>query len=230
MVLFAVAHLVWSPLPVYAGPAGATVIEKHRGFDACDNVSVATMAAAWSATSYSTVGFYIGGQLINAVCPSHAGFHNAAWVDGVYAITSNCSGGVGVCRGWNFQPIWDGIQMPCSGASFPHSTNETTAYQQGLSEASAAVSAAQSRGFAAGSIVYMDLEAAATRSYVNGWNLQLHAFGYWSGVYSGPCVFSSGSSTTGLVPVAPDSISIADYNGSVSNPKGVYQLSASSTS
>ena len=200
---------------VGAGPGGTTIVEKHRGFDTCQNISTSTMSAGYSGTAYSVVGFYLGGELIDLACPSHAGFHTTAWINTIYA------------QGWNFQPIWDGKQSPCITSSFPHSTNSAVAYTQGVDQANAASVAAVARGFSNGTILTMDLEgpispgcayAGATKEYVRGWTSQLQAYFWLSGVYSGTCFFNS----LATISPPPNEISIAEYNGSAN--MGIYQV------
>ena len=201
-----------------AGPGGSTVTEKHLGFDACQNISTTTMQNGWNGTSYGVAGFYIGGRTVDYVCPAHSSYHDATWVNAVYA------------QGWNFQLIWSGYQSPCVTARYQHSTDPATAYSQGLSEASAAAAAAGARGFAQGSAIVLDLEGsittscpylAATLQYVQGWVVGLYFYGssgYWPGVYSGTCTFPNVASMTWV----PDHISIAQWN----NLPGVYQVSS----
>jgi hypothetical protein len=163
------------------------------------------MQNVFTYSSYGVVGFYIGGATINMVCPSHAPFHDAAWVNAVYA------------QGWNLQPIYDGVQSPCTGSTYTHSTNPTTARNTGILEGQNASAAASSRGITAGSIIYYDYEGSlstgnctsipATQAFLSGWAAGVNNAGYSAGIYSGTCTFQYLTATNA------SSISIAQYNG-----------------
>ena len=203
-----------------AGPGSSTVIEKHRGIDNCQNISTATMQWGWTNTSYAVAGFYVGGQTVNLSCPSHVTFHNTAWVNAVHT------------QGWNLLPIWSGKQSPCISATYKHSTNTVTAYQEGQNEAVGARTGAKNVGIgvAAGSIVVLDLEGTittscanhlATKEFVRGWNSLLRSGSptWKSAVTSGTCTFPMLATSPAY---APDAISIAEWN---LNP-GLYQVNA----
>lgn len=123
---------------------------------------------------------YIGGD--NEACSSP----DASWV-------STING-----QGWSIAPLWVGLQSACSGYANTFPTGpESTDYSDGKSSAENAISAAESLGFASGSIVYYDLEgfgaqsnsgcATAAINYIDGWTDELHSHGWSAGVYGSSC-------------------------------------------
>lgn len=94
-------------------------------------------------------------------------------------------------------PIWVGPQAPCTGYSHRFSSNATTAYAQGRSEASAAYTALLNLGIGSDSPVVYDLEGydtlnsgcvAAAKAFIRGWVEYLHAAPAQSaGVYGSSC-------------------------------------------
>ncbi|HEY1776475.1 MAG TPA: DUF1906 domain-containing protein [Solirubrobacteraceae bacterium] len=146
-----------------------TGTEMSLGFDSCGLPSTSQMSTWWSASPYYWIGVYIGGS------DQSCGNPGSSWVSTV------------TTAGWGVEPIWVGPQNPCwggSGATF--STNTSTAYSQGETQASDAIGALATAGFAplAGnwndSVVY-DMEAysqtstciAAAQAFISGWSAQL---------------------------------------------------------
>ncbi len=159
-------------------PGGSSGIAGYQGFDGCQGTAqptVSQMLAFWNGTPYWEFYLYIGGSY--ALCGP--GGVNASWVDQV------------TNQGWALVPLWVGPQAPCGVGGISYDTN--TANSQGKTEADSAVSAAQSLGFAAGSIIYYDMEqydttnsgcVAAVNAFVNGWDYELNHGGWTPGVYS----------------------------------------------
>jgi hypothetical protein len=162
-------------------PGGATGLSRLKGIDACTAPSLDTMRTIWSNSPYGDLGIYVGG--VNRAC----GQPNltASWVSQAVDI------------GWSFMPIWVGPEAPCFDRSIAKFSNDpTTAAAQGQQEASGAIAAAQTLGFASGSIIYYDMEAYGTsgttcspavEAFIDGWTSGLHAAGWKSGMY-GSCV------------------------------------------
>jgi hypothetical protein len=185
------------------------------GFDACKLPSdPATMAGIKNRTGWVAAGFYLGG--VNASCPQ-ADF-GPSWVKAVAQ------------QGWTLIPIWVGLQFghcgPPTSFQCAAAGDGNQAYQQGVNEASAAVTVARSVGLGPTSPIYLDIEAyarnatidASMQSFTRGWTLQLHALGYRSGYYSsaeyGIDVLSKAAQkgASGL----PDNLWIARWNCSAS--------------
>lgn len=137
------------------------VTVKGEGFDACATPTTTQMTAFWTATPFFVNAVYIGGSVV-ACTPTIT----ASWVSTV------------INQGWTLLPIWVGPQSPCTtfgGAKI--STNTTTAYNQGYSEASAAYSKMVSLGMVGHSVVVYDMEGAnntaactaAIDAFMSGW-------------------------------------------------------------
>jgi hypothetical protein len=169
-----------------AGAPGGTTftIDNLDGFDTCAAPSSSTMTAWWNASQYYFVGIYLGG--VNRGCSQPN--LTAGWVSAVAG------------QGWSFIPTWVSYQAPypqCSTRQYSAyiSLATATAYNQGVNAAQAAETAAIGLGFAAGTIVYLDVEGyvansgcrAAVGSYVSGWVAQLNADRFKAGVYGSAC-------------------------------------------
>ena len=193
-------------------PAGSTTGLVGRpgrglGFDTCTAPSTQTMSA-WRVSPYRVVGTYLGG--INWACAY--GNFSASWIAAVTA------------QGWQFIPIWVGLQAPCYAHSGVRKMTPAKAYNQGKTDAAAAVATAQSFGYGQGSPIYFDMEGyprnnatctKAVLTFLSGWTRRLHTAGYKSGVYS-----SASSGITDLDTKyhvsgypRPDDIWIADWAG-----------------
>src|SRR6266508_1173816 len=158
-------------------PGGVTGLSRLKGIDACTAPSLDTLRAFWNGTPYGDLGIYLGG--VNRAC----GQPNltASWVSQAVDI------------GWSFLPIWVGPEAPCFSYNYAKFSNDpATAAAQGQQEASGAIAAAQSVGFARGSVVYYDMEAYGTtcspavQAFIGGWTSALHAAGWKAGMY-GSC-------------------------------------------
>ncbi len=181
-------------------PGGATGLSRLQGIDACTAPSLDAMRTFWNGTPYGDLGIYLGG--VNRAC----GQPNltASWVSQV------------VDMGWSFMPIWVGPEAPCFGrdiAKFPN--DPVAAAAQGQQEATGAIAAAQTVGFARGSVVYYDMEAYGTtcspavRAFIGGWVSALHAAGWKAGMY-GSCV-NVGDFAAAAPP--PDALWFAHWDG-----------------
>ncbi len=138
------------------------------------------MTAFWANTPFFVNAVYIGGSDV-ACGPTIT----ASWVT---TVTN---------QGWTLLPIWVGPQSPCwayGGAKI--STNTTTAYNQGYSEAGSAYSAMRGLGMFGNSVVVYDMEGAnntptctaAIDSFMSGWTTWLHmAPAQVTGVYTSAC-------------------------------------------
>lgn len=165
-----------------AGSGYGAIISNKQGFDKCEIPTTSQLQTWWDNSPYFEVNLYIGG--VSRAC-ANSGL-NAAWV----SAANN--------QGWNFIPTWVGLQAPCSGFSQRMSSDPTTAYNQGRSEAASAAAAAGNLGLTAGgaqTIIYLDMEAYpndsgcrnAVKSFVSGWSGRLRELGHRAGVYGSAC-------------------------------------------
>lgn len=179
------------------------------GFDTCAAPSVHAIASWHAASSYRAIGIYIGGS--NRACS--AGNLTPSWV---HAVTG---------QGWRLVPIYVGLQAPCAREKKGISVmSAAKAAAQGTQAANDAVAGAKHFDIASGSPIYYDLEAfnesdqscvRTITAYLNAWTAQLHAHGYFAGVYGSA---DSGMSTLaalvrthrGFTP--PDAIWIAHWD------------------
>jgi hypothetical protein len=209
-------HKAASALPdmrVLAGP----------GFDTCSAPPASTMQTWYADSAYRAVGIYIGGR--NRACVG--GDLTSSWVSTVSA------------QGWGLIPVYVGLQAPCVTEKGMALMRSAQAFQEGAAEADDAATRAAVYGLAKGSPVYFDLEAftetdqgcvTAVLTYLNGWSRELHADGYYAGVY--------GSAESGMATLAqavltqasftpPDAIWIARWDqrtttGDASVPGGLW--------
>jgi hypothetical protein len=178
------------------------------GFDTCDAPSLGAMQTWYRTSPYRAVGVYIGGG--DRACPS--GNLTPGWVGAVSA------------EGWSLIPIYVGLQAPCATGRKLNKIAPAQAARQGAAEADDAADQAAAYGMLEGSPVYFDLEAfkqndqgcvATVLSYLNAWTRELHARGYYSGVYgsaaSGMATLADAVETKSWF-AAPDAIWIARWD------------------
>ena len=178
------------------------------GFDTCWAPPLATMQAWHDGSAYRAVGIYIGGR--NRACAG--GNLTPSWVTGATA------------QGWSLIPVYVGLQAPCVTQKGMATMQPAEAVQEGTDEADDASAQARAYGLATGSPVYFDLEAfkannpscvSVVLAYIDAWTRELHAEGYYSGVY--------GSASSGITTLAqavesqpsftgPDAIWIARWD------------------
>ena len=163
-----------------------TEIFVGQGFDKCEIPTLSQMQNWITNSPYGAVNLYIGGS-----CRSCS---NSALTASYVSQLSQ--------QGWKFIPTWVGPQSACWGGSCGSriSNDPATAYNQGISEANAAINVAIDLGLASadgsGTIIYYDLEVYdttntacrnAAKSFISGWTAQLHARGSEAGVYGSSC-------------------------------------------
>jgi hypothetical protein len=197
------------------GAAATVALSTKLGFDKCTAATVSEMLAWWTGTPFSDTNIYIGGSNRGCSQPTL----NASWVTSIFH------------QGWHIIPTWVGPQAPCAGFASSISANTTTAFNEGVSEATSAVSAAGALNLK-GSIIYYDMEAydntnsscqAAVDSFISGWSHKLRSSGFRAGVYGSPFDMAAGWATVANV---PDDVWIAAWNGSKSTT-GIAPLSNS---
>jgi hypothetical protein len=188
------------------GPRVTAIAASFRGFDTCELPSTSAMNTWWNSSPFYYIGIYIGGATLQVACPDYN--VTAGWLTTVHD------------QGWAFLPIWDGLQDPCSGSSHTFSSDGPTANNQGHNAATNAESAMLDLNFNAGSVIYDDLEGYTTsnstcvnaaQQFIKGWDQQLSADGWISGVYGS----ASSSDMDGLFNLTfnPDEALIAKYDG-----------------
>ncbi len=169
-----------------------TALVQGPGFDTCSAPSSSVLTAWWGASPYRWFGTYLGGEAAGSCSGADL---TASWVEGV------------VSKGWGFLPIWSGLQSPCASASniiHRMSSNASTSSGQGISDADQAMAIAAGLGLSSGVPIFFDMEQysgdstciSATNAFLNGWDHELGAHGYLSGLYESssdiPSVLSGG--------------------------------------
>jgi hypothetical protein len=166
-----------------APPASATTraaprVFRGAGFDACQAPDLATMEAWRAHSSYRAVGIYYGGRSRACGAQPHL---TAGWVRRTDA------------AGWRLLPVYAGSQSPCAVRANPHPIDAGHPAGQGAREAADAVRRARALDIAAGSPLYLDMEAydtgkpgcaSATLAFIRAWDQGVARAGYLSGFYS----------------------------------------------
>ncbi len=182
-------------------------VREQPAFDKCRVASVGDMQTWWNASPYRVANVYIGG--ISLACANTN--LTPEWVAAVRD------------QGWALIPTWVGPQAPCSDFRHLMSDDPAVTYQQGRSEAEAAVMAAANLGLTRsglnGTIIYYDMEAypgkdnpecrQAVGSFVSGWVERMHELGNPAGVYGSPC--STYVSEWAVLPNVPDDVWLASW-------------------
>jgi hypothetical protein len=174
--------------PAQAQPASSYPVTGVMGFDACSLPTVSQMQTWYTSSPYRVIGAYIGGD--EFACSSGLSNFNTSWTSTILGL------------GFEIMPFWVGPQAPGNGSKFSNlmSTNTTTAYSQGVTEADSAIAAMNARGIGQGSPIIYDIEAysytvaadvAGTQAFIEGWDTELHAQGYIAGIYSSHPEFDS---------------------------------------
>jgi photosystem II stability/assembly factor-like uncharacterized protein len=158
-----------------------------QGLDKCEMSTLSQMQQWWKDSPYAAVNLYIGGSA--RACA------NSLLSSSFLAQLFN--------QGWRFIPTWVGPQAPCTSFRSRFSYNLETAYNQGVSEANAALAAAANLGLTdpsqAGTLIYYDLEGYntsssacqnAVRQFMSGWTDRMTVTGNHPGVYGSVCASS----------------------------------------
>lgn len=171
------------------------------GFDTCTAPSAKQMDA-WSASPFSTVGIYIGGDERACGQPNLT----ADW------LTARAK------AGWHFMPLYVGWQAAWDKLTATASTPGPATL--GTESADDAIAQARSLGIGPGALLYYDMESYTTPAqsgaamvFLSAWTAELHSRGYRSAVYS--------SAATGIADLVahrgkitePDVVAIAHWNG-----------------
>lgn len=194
------------PAKALTGPSPGTFA--GRGFDACTAPSQALMTAWLASSPYRAVGIYIGGNNRGCAQPQLT----AAWVNAQRT------------AGWHLLPIYFGPQPFCTTSAKPNRFTAAQASTSARAAANDAVVQARSLGLAAGSTIFLDIEAyntsdaacrAAILTHQSVFSGRVHELGFLSGFYS-----SLGSGIRDQVAVynstsfvRPDYLWFARYDG-----------------
>jgi hypothetical protein len=208
-----------APAATAAVPArGLTLTYSGQGFDACTpNIPLSTMQAWLDSSPYTARNLYIGGSSGANCGPLIASY--------VQAMAQQQTA---TRPGWLFIPTWVGPQPPCSNVGRKMSLDPAAAYDEGVTNALLALTAAERLGLTqpgqAGVVIYYDVEAylnepgsacvQAAQSFLSGWTAALRARGSQSGVYGLPCDLRDFI----FIPNSPDAIWAALWNASVYDP------------
>jgi hypothetical protein len=161
-----------------------TEIFTGQGFDTCEIPTLSQLQTWFASSPYRAVNLYMGGAC--RACANSA--LTASYVAQMRA------------QGWKFIPTWVGPQSACYGRCGSSISNDPTiAYNQGVSEANAAINIAINLGLAesdgSGTVIYYDLEGylskaanptvcrEAAKSFISGWSSQIRARGSAAGIY-----------------------------------------------
>ncbi len=149
-----------------------------QGFDTCGVPSIKQLQDWKMNSPYIALNLYIGG--VNSGCKSANSVLTNSYVSQISQ------------QGWYFIPTWVGLQASCSTKNYAlMSSDPMKAYNQGISEADAAIDRAAILGFD-GSIIYYDIEGfnpsnatclLAAQTFIAGWSHELRDRGYLAGVY-----------------------------------------------
>jgi hypothetical protein len=161
-------------------PPSQVVLETRQAFDRCTLPDLPEMLAWWEMSPYWVFNIYLGGSMFfcqNDI-PDPVWVHSAAR------------------QGWSFILTWVGPQAPCTNFRVKMSSNPSTSYSQGRTEAALATEAARQRGFLGGMAIYYDMEAYgstatqacrdAVDAFMRGWAERLHELGVVAGGYGSP--------------------------------------------
>ena len=193
-----------------------------QGFDACEIPTLSQMQTWALSSPYKAVNLYIGGS--SRLCDNLA--LNATYIKQLYQ------------QGWRFIPTWVGPQAPCTGYLTKMSSDPTTAYNQGVTQANLAVETLAGLGLTypdkTGSVVYYDIEYYGTNAacrtavnfFMNGWVSQLHARGNLAGVYASPAC-NTGLNDFRTIANVPDVAWIAAWYYNIGDPRATYDPTAS---
>jgi Domain of unknown function (DUF1906) len=186
------------PGPVPATPPQG--LYHGYGFDTCAAPSAAVLKD-WLASPYRAVGIYIGG--INRAC-AQANL-TAAWIAAIRA------------KGWQYFPLYPGLQASCVQASGDATINAADAPAEGRAAAEDAATQAANLGIPAGTPLIYDMEAYAgcgheVIRFLNAWDTELHVLGYEAGVYESFSNIADLIDAAGTI-TEPDVINYADWDG-----------------
>ncbi len=182
----------------------ATQVMVGQGFDKCEVATLSQLQNWWTNSPYDAVNLYIGGS--SRACS------NAALSASYLAQMAQ--------QGWRFIPTWVGPQAACTSYSSRMSYDATTAYNQGVAQADAAIQVATNLGLTnasqPGTVIYYNLEyynysdttcRNAVKAFITGWSAELQAQGHVAGAYGAASQVSDWANS----PHVPDVVWLAHW-------------------
>jgi Domain of unknown function (DUF1906) len=181
-------------------PASPEGLVHGYGFDTCAAPAIAAMNS-WLASPYHAIGIYIGG--VNRACAQAS--LSPAWISAIQA------------AGWQYFPLYPGLQASCVEASGDATINPAQAAAEGKAAADDAATQARALGIPPGTPLTYDMEAyagcgAEVIKFLNAWDAELHIDGYSAGVYESFSNIGDLIGAAGLI-TEPDVIYYADWDG-----------------
>lgn len=202
--------LVSAAPPANASTYYDSLYKNTNGFDTCVAKTQAMLTAWWVGTPWYDIGLYLGGSVGQAL----------GCYDGSAAVDRALNTGYGATLYWYGPQLGSGCQMRSFAAYI--SLNTTTAYNQGVAQATAANSAAVAAGLPANTRIFYDMEAyyanagcrSAAKSFINGWDHQLEFnTAFWGAAYGSSC--ASYVSDWATIANVPSAISPSDTNPNI---------------
>jgi hypothetical protein len=145
-------------------PDTTVTITGSLGLDSCHDPTASQLQAFWS-NGWAFWGIYIGGDEMACSQPNL----NSSYISTI----TNSS------QYWRLTMFWVGPQAPGEGYANSFSSNTSTAFSQGETQAIDAYNEAVSLGMGGHTPISYDLEAvnssnlAASESFINGWDQEL---------------------------------------------------------
>ncbi len=199
--------------------ASSSSVSTHLGFDRFPVIPKTSDMQTWMNSSpFYDVGIYLPGSKNKSADANLT----PAWISAVQGK-----------QGWGIMPIWFGVQSACSchvnsagqcvAFTYQINANATQARAQGVSEAKAAISSAQTLGLSP-TVIYKDIEnytpdgstcSLPVQAFLNGWDQQMQTVGK-AGVYGNPLPATQDFAKASPV---PDDVWIAKYPGTGNPPQ-----------
>lgn len=186
----------------------STGVSTHLGFDRFPVIPSSDMQTWQNSSPFYDVGIYLPGSK-NKTTDSKL---TPMWISAVQGQ-----------QGWGIMPIWFGLQSscacrtqnPCVPYTYQFSTNPTQAKMDGINEAKAAISSAQTLGLNP-TVIYKDIEnytpdgstcSLPVQAFLSGWDQQMQTVGK-AGVYGNPLPAGDFAKASPI----PDDVWIAKYS------------------
>jgi photosystem II stability/assembly factor-like uncharacterized protein len=194
--------------PFFITGSGTEKLIDEPGFDTTNYMdAVSAMQAWWLYSPYWAIGFYLAGA-------------ETTEAGGWFTPDSNWIFDT-ACEGWDYMPIWDGLQAPCcTGCSQHMSWDASQAAAQGADAANRAANALADLGLYGG-IAYVDIEyynpdggacSEAVQAFLANWVLYMHSHGYHAGAYGSAADVATDFFNGQTVQNPPDDVWIAKWD------------------
>jgi photosystem II stability/assembly factor-like uncharacterized protein len=203
----------------FPSDSSTSSVSTHLGFDKFPVIPKTSDMQTWMNSSpFYDVGIYLPGSKNKSSDVNLT----PAWISAVQGQ-----------QGWGIMPIWFGVQSACScyvnstgqcvAFTYQINANATQAKAQGISEAKAAISSAQTLGLSP-TVIYKDIEnytpdgstcSLPVQAFLNGWDQQMQTVGK-AGVYGNPLPAIQDFAKASPI---PDDVWIAKYPGTGNPPQ-----------